>query len=173
MSRPDPHPSHDTEIGPARPDEVASLPEIERRAAALFPDSVLPAALAAFVAKKAEIDAMLARLAPLRSFILPAGSRLSTQLHVCRTVSRRAERIAVDSYREMIRALGDSDPTTRRMLEDILATVSANDNMNIEIFADTTIANATVNNLSHQYFVVAYCCGQFQAVQGVRIHYLE
>jgi bacterioferritin len=32
-----------------------------------------------------------------------------------------AERIAVDSYREMIRYLGDRDPTTRRMLEEILA----------------------------------------------------
>ncbi len=31
-----------------------------------------------------------------------------------------AERIAIDSYREMIAALGDSDPTTRRMLIDIL-----------------------------------------------------
>ncbi|KPC54708.1 ferritin-like domain-containing protein [Amantichitinum ursilacus] len=32
-----------------------------------------------------------------------------------------AERIAIDSYREMIRYLGDKDPTTRRMLEEILA----------------------------------------------------
>jgi len=32
-----------------------------------------------------------------------------------------AERIAIDSYAEMIRYLGDDDPTTRRMLEDILA----------------------------------------------------
>lgn len=32
-----------------------------------------------------------------------------------------AERIAIDSYREMIRYIGDRDPTTRRMLEDILA----------------------------------------------------
>jgi len=32
-----------------------------------------------------------------------------------------AERIAIDTYREMIRYLGDKDPTTRRMLEDILA----------------------------------------------------
>jgi bacterioferritin len=33
-----------------------------------------------------------------------------------------AERIAIDSYREMIQYIADSDPTTRRMLEDILAT---------------------------------------------------
>jgi bacterioferritin len=32
-----------------------------------------------------------------------------------------AERIAIDSYREMITYLGDKDVTTRRMMEDILA----------------------------------------------------
>lgn len=33
-----------------------------------------------------------------------------------------AERIAIDSYREMIQYLGDRDPTSRRLLEEILAT---------------------------------------------------
>lgn len=32
-----------------------------------------------------------------------------------------AERVAIDSYGEMIRYVGDKDPTTRRMLEGILA----------------------------------------------------
>jgi bacterioferritin len=32
-----------------------------------------------------------------------------------------AERIAIDSYREMINYLGNDDPTSRRMLEGILA----------------------------------------------------
>jgi bacterioferritin len=32
-----------------------------------------------------------------------------------------AERIAIDSYREMITYLGNDDPTSRRMLEGILA----------------------------------------------------
>ena len=32
-----------------------------------------------------------------------------------------AERIAIDSYRDMIQYLGNDDPTTRRMLEGILA----------------------------------------------------
>ena len=32
-----------------------------------------------------------------------------------------AERIAIDSYREFVRYLGDRDPTTRRMMESILA----------------------------------------------------
>lgn len=33
-----------------------------------------------------------------------------------------AERIAIDSYRDIIRYIGLTDPTTRRMLEEILAT---------------------------------------------------
>jgi bacterioferritin len=32
-----------------------------------------------------------------------------------------AERIAIESYSEMIRYLGDKDPTSRRLMEDILA----------------------------------------------------
>jgi bacterioferritin len=32
-----------------------------------------------------------------------------------------AERVAIESYGEIIRFLGDSDPTTRRMMEEILA----------------------------------------------------
>jgi cob(I)alamin adenosyltransferase len=43
-----------------------------------------------------EIDAMNARLQPLRSFILPGGSALAAHLHLCRTVSRRAERLTVE-----------------------------------------------------------------------------
>jgi len=42
-----------------------------------------------------EIDAMNATLEPLRSFILPGGSALAAHLHLCRTVSRRAERLVV------------------------------------------------------------------------------
>ncbi|MFN4023499.1 MAG: cob(I)yrinic acid a,c-diamide adenosyltransferase [Hyphomonas sp.] len=39
-----------------------------------------------------EIDAMNAAIPPLDSFILPGGSRLAAQLHVARTLCRRAER---------------------------------------------------------------------------------
>lgn len=42
-----------------------------------------------------EIDAMNEDLPPLRSFVLPGGSRLNAELHVCRTVCRRAERICI------------------------------------------------------------------------------
>ena len=44
---------------------------------------------------EAEIDAMNAALAPLRSFVLPGGSALAAHLHLCRTVARRAERETV------------------------------------------------------------------------------
>ncbi|HEY4089375.1 MAG TPA: cob(I)yrinic acid a,c-diamide adenosyltransferase [Bryobacteraceae bacterium] len=42
-----------------------------------------------------EMDRMNEGLPPLRSFVLPGGSRLNAELHVCRTVCRRAERICV------------------------------------------------------------------------------
>lgn len=40
-----------------------------------------------------EIDAMNAELEPLNSFILPGGTALAAQLHLARTVIRRAERL--------------------------------------------------------------------------------
>ena len=42
-----------------------------------------------------QIDAMNTTLPPLKDFILPTGSVLVSQLHVARTVCRRAERQAV------------------------------------------------------------------------------
>jgi cob(I)alamin adenosyltransferase len=42
-----------------------------------------------------EMDRMNEDLPPLRSFVLPGGSRLNAELHVCRTVCRRAERFCV------------------------------------------------------------------------------
>lgn len=41
---------------------------------------------------ESEIDTLNADLAPLRSFVLPGGHAAAAHLHVCRTVSRRAER---------------------------------------------------------------------------------
>jgi len=41
------------------------------------------------------IDAMESELAPLRNFILPGGCAAAAQLHVARTICRRAERLVV------------------------------------------------------------------------------
>jgi len=49
---------------------------------------------------ESEIDKMNADLPELRSFVLPGGCRANVELHICRTVCRRAERICVALARE-------------------------------------------------------------------------
>jgi cob(I)alamin adenosyltransferase len=49
---------------------------------------------------EAEIDRFNDDLPALRSFVLPGGSRLNAELHICRTITRRAERILVALARE-------------------------------------------------------------------------
>lgn len=44
---------------------------------------------------ESEMDAMNAELPGLRSFVLAGGTRLNAELHICRTVCRRAERACV------------------------------------------------------------------------------
>ncbi|MDE3029496.1 MAG: cob(I)yrinic acid a,c-diamide adenosyltransferase [Paracoccaceae bacterium] len=70
-------------------------PEMEKDAEAAYPPLRIIASQVARL--ESEIDAMNANLAPLRSFILPGGSALAAHLHLCRTVSRRAERLAVEA----------------------------------------------------------------------------
>jgi cob(I)alamin adenosyltransferase len=48
-----------------------------------------------------EIDALNADLEPLGSFILPGGTPLAAQLHLARTIVRRAERAAVRAAAEV------------------------------------------------------------------------
>ena len=62
-------------------------------------------------ALEVEIDRATAQLKPLTSFVLPGGSRLNAELHVCRTVCRRAERLAVTLARE-----GGADEVSVRYL---------------------------------------------------------
>jgi cob(I)alamin adenosyltransferase len=53
-------------------------------------------------------DEVNATLEPLKSFVLPGGTRAAAQLHVCRTVCRRAERRALqveDATPDVIRYL--------------------------------------------------------------------
>ncbi|AAZ19210.1 ATP:cob(I)alamin adenosyltransferase [Psychrobacter arcticus 273-4] len=52
-----------------------------------------------------QIDAMNTTLPPLKDFILPTGSLLVSQLHVARTVCRRAERQAVLLKQEQQQAI--------------------------------------------------------------------
>jgi cob(I)alamin adenosyltransferase len=47
-----------------------------------------------------EIDEMNDSLPALRSFVLPGGSEANVRLHQCRTICRRAERLAVALARE-------------------------------------------------------------------------
>lgn len=47
-----------------------------------------------------EMDTLTPSLPPLRSFVLPGGSRLNALLHIARTVCRRAERLCVTLRRE-------------------------------------------------------------------------
>lgn len=69
-------------------------PDMEQDAEAEYPP--LRMATGQVERLEAEIDAMNDALEPLRSFILPGGSALAAQLHLCRTVSRRAERLTVE-----------------------------------------------------------------------------
>lgn len=69
-------------------------PDMEKDDEAGYP--VLRMADSQVARLEAEIDAMNAKLEPLRSFILPGGSALAAHLHLARTVSRRAERMAVE-----------------------------------------------------------------------------
>lgn len=69
-------------------------PDLENDATAPYPRlRIIPAQIDRL---EAEIDAMNAKLTPLRSFILPGGSPLAAQLHLCRTTCRRAERLTVE-----------------------------------------------------------------------------
>lgn len=67
-------------------------PDIDKDAEAEYPPLRINAAQVDRLEE--EIDAMNENLKPLKSFILPGGSPLAAHLHLCRTVSRRAERLA-------------------------------------------------------------------------------
>jgi cob(I)alamin adenosyltransferase len=82
-----------------------------------------------------EIDALNARLPPLRSFILPGGTPAAAALHLARTVCRRAER---DAVRLVEAGAAVSPPALRYLnrLSDLLFVAArfANDGGAAEVF---------------------------------------
>ena len=77
-----------------------------------------------------EIDALNARLAPLKSFVLPGGSPAAAALHLARTVTRRAERLMGDLARQPGEKVGEAAIRYINRLSDLLfvASRTANDN---------------------------------------------
>ena len=54
-----------------------------------------------------------------------------------------AERIAIESYREMIRFFGENDPTTRRMIEEILAVEEEHANDMVDLLEQQDASTTT------------------------------
>ncbi len=67
-----------------------------------------------------EIDRLNADLTPLKSFVLPGGTELSGALHMCRTVSRRAERHMVKLAGEPGETLSEHALSYINRLSDLL-----------------------------------------------------
>ncbi len=65
-------------------------------------------------------DEVNATLAPLKSFVIPGGTLAAAQLHVCRTVCRRAERAAIVCGEE----LGEEVVRYLNRLSDLLFILS-------------------------------------------------
>lgn len=87
---------------------------------------------------------------PLESFILPGGTRLASELHVCRTVTRRAERsiVAFNRYLELSKETEEYE-TKRKEAEA---------NPYVQMF---------VNRLSDYFFAVARVANHRAEVEDV------
>ena len=77
-------------------------------------------------ALEASIDSLAKELDPLRNFILPGGSRTASDLHVARTVCRRAERLTVALASE--EEVGQKVLNYLNRLSDLLFTASRVEN---------------------------------------------
>jgi cob(I)alamin adenosyltransferase len=72
--------------------EIASPEREDQRDCSIASEHVLP--------MEADIDRLATGLEPLSQFILPAGVRAAAELHLARTVCRRAERRLVAAFRQ-------------------------------------------------------------------------
>jgi cob(I)alamin adenosyltransferase len=71
-------------------------------------------------ALEARIDAAAAQLPPLKHFVLPGGSPAAAELHVARTVCRRAERHVAALMRDAAEALDNSALVYLNRMSDLL-----------------------------------------------------
>ena len=87
---------------------------------------------------------------PLESFILPGGTRLASELHVCRTVTRRAERsiVAFNHYLE-----GSKENNTYETKRE-----ESEANPSVQMF---------INRLSDYFFAVARVANHRSEVEDV------
>jgi cob(I)alamin adenosyltransferase len=70
------------------------------------------------------IDEHNERLAPLNSFVLPGGSPLAAALHLARTITRRAERLAVTLASQDIEGVNAEAVKYLNRLSDLLFVLS-------------------------------------------------
>lgn len=71
-----------------------------------------------------EIDALNDDLEPLRSFVLPGGTKLAAHLHLARTVCRRAERLIVELSHQQDEQVGKPALKYINRLSDFLFVAS-------------------------------------------------
>ncbi len=71
-----------------------------------------------------DIDTLNADLEPLKSFVLPAGSKASASLHLARTIARRAERLMVSLVTQEPDKVGDAALKYVNRLSDFLFVAS-------------------------------------------------
>ncbi len=93
------------------------------------------------------IDAMQADLTPVRAFVLPAGNELVARCHVCRTITRRLERLLV--------ALDTAQK------EQTAAPLSKTDDCSkADNHSQKKEERRFVNRLSDYFFVLSRWCGE-------------
>jgi cob(I)alamin adenosyltransferase len=74
------------------------------------------------------IDIYNAQLEPLRSFVLPAGTASSANLHVARTVVRRAERLTWNAIHQFGEGVSKPTATYLNRLSDLLFVLARYEN---------------------------------------------